>query len=295
MSDHRHRGQQEQGQQCRAPEGLESGPVGSERVDAAPLVVLEGVSLRYDAQPVLTEVDLAVAPGDFVGVVGPSGAGKTSLLKLMLASVRPTAGTLRTRADLRVGYVPQLETVNWDFPVTVTECVLMASDRVSVPWVSRAERRRLGAVLERLGIGDLAQRHIRELSGGQQQRMFLARALQRSPQLLLLDEPTSGVDVATRHEMLHLLGELNAEGMAIVLTTHDLNGVAAHVPELVAVRGTVLSRGTPREVMTADILAQTFGAPMAVLEHLGMPVVLDHVRPHPGQSAGLHQRHGDPA
>ncbi|MGB0191407.1 MAG: ATP-binding cassette domain-containing protein, partial [Nocardioides sp.] len=126
----------------------------------------------------------------------------------------------------------------------------------------------------------LADRHIRELSGGQQQRMFLARALLRDPQLLLLDEPTSGIDVATRHEMLHLLGHLHDDGMTILLTTHDLNGVAAHVPDLVAMNGTVLRRGAPADVMTPTVLEQTFGAPMDVLEHLGMPVVLDRKR-HP--------------
>lgn len=239
------------------------------------LVSLEGAEVSYDRTVVLGEVDLRIGRGDFLGVVGPSGAGKTSLLRLVLGAVRPTRGQVRKAPGLRVGYVPQLETVNWDFPVTVTECVLMASNRTNLPWVSRAERRVLGEVLERLGIGHLAHRHIRELSGGQQQRMFVARALQRDPQLLLLDEPTSGVDVATRHEMLHLMGELHADGMAIVLTTHDLNGVAAHVPELVAVRGRVLHRGVPREVMTPKLLEETFGAPMEVLEHLGMPVVLD--------------------
>lgn len=258
---------------------------GPPAASAGGLVTLRGASVRYDSDPVLGDVDLLVEPGDFLGVVGPSGAGKTSLLKLVLGSVRPSTGSVERRAGLKVGYVPQLETVNWDFPVTVTECVLMASDRQTWPWATRGERRRLGEVLERLGISDLADRHIRELSGGQQQRMFLARALQRHPQLLLLDEPTSGVDVATRHEMLHLLAELNAEGTAIVLTTHDLNGVAAHVPELVAVRGRVLRRGTPREVMTAEILAETFGAPLEVLEHLGMPVVLDHVQARPGRGA----------
>ena len=130
--------------------------------------------------------------------------------------------------------MPQVETVDWNFPVTVGECVLMARTRAaSWPWRSRAERAEVDAVLERLGIAGLADRHIRELSGGQQQRVFIARALLGRPQLLLMDEPTSGVDVRTRHEMLHLLGDLHRDGLAIVLTTHDLNGIAAHLPHLV--------------------------------------------------------------
>ena len=105
--------------------------------------------------------------------------------------------------------------------------------------------------------------------------MFIARALLREPQLLLMDEPTSGVDVASRHDMLHLLGELNDEGVAIMLTTHDLNGVAAHLPRLVALHKTMIAAGSPRDVITPAVLEQTFGAPMEVLEHLGMRIVLD--------------------
>jgi ABC-type Mn2+/Zn2+ transport system ATPase subunit len=189
--------------------------------------------------------------------------------------VRPQQGSITRRADVAVAYVPQLETVNWNFPVTVAECVLMSRTTRKLPWASRDERAEVAKLLDRLGIGDLGGRHIRDLSGGQQQRMFIARALLRRPQLLLLDEPTSGVDVASRHDMLHLLGELNDEGVAILITTHDLNGVAAHLPKLVALNKTVIAAGTPREVITPPVLERTFGAPMEVLEHLGMPVVLD--------------------
>ncbi|MGH3929736.1 MAG: metal ABC transporter ATP-binding protein [Pseudonocardiaceae bacterium] len=239
------------------------------------LVRLREVSFGYDGKAVLAEVTLDIRPMEFIGVVGPSGSGKTSLLRLLLGTVTPQRGTVHRRRDVAVGYVPQLETVNWNFPVTVFECVLMSRPQHRWPWPSRAERAEVARVLDRLGIGALAQRHIRELSGGQQQRMFVARALLRRPQLLLLDEPTSGVDVASRHDMLHLLGDLNAEGVAIMLTTHDLNGVAAHLPELVALNRAVIARGTPHQVITPPVLERTFGASMEVLEHLGMPVVLE--------------------
>ena len=239
------------------------------------LIRLAGVSFAYDRTPVLADVDLAVHARDFTGVVGPSGSGKTSLLRLLLGTVRPQCGAVVRRPDIVFGYVPQLETVNWNFPVTVAECVLMARKQCGLPWASRGDRADAAAVLDRLGIAHLARRHIRELSGGQQQRMFIARALLRRPQLLLMDEPTSGVDVASRHDMLHLLADLNADGVAIVITTHDLNGVASHLPHLMAVHGRILAAGTPGQVITPSVLEATFGAPMRVLEHLGMPVVLD--------------------
>ena len=254
-------------------------------MNADTLIDLVDVSAGYAQAPVLHDVTLGIRTTDFTGIVGPSGAGKTTLLRLLLGTLPPIHGSRVTRSDLRVAYVPQLETVDWNFPVTVFECVLMARTEHRLwPWPSRSERAGVGQVLERLGIADLAQRHIRDLSGGQQQRMFLARALLREPHLLLLDEPTSGVDVNTRHDVLHLLGDLHSEGMAIVLTTHDLNGMAAHLPELVCINGHVVAQGSPQQVIVPDVLEETFGARLEVLQHLGMPVVVDGA--HPLRSAG---------
>jgi ABC-type Mn2+/Zn2+ transport system ATPase subunit len=242
-----------------------------------PLIGLDGLTCQYGTEPVLIDVTLDIEASSFVGIVGPSGAGKSTLLRAITGAVAPAAGTVRRRSGLRVGYVPQVETVNWNFPVTVAEVVLMARHSGRLwPWSSRAERTDVDDVLERLGLGGLSGRHIRQLSGGQQQRVFVARALVAHPDLLLLDEPTSGVDVKTRHEVLHLLGDLHREGIAIVLSTHDLNGMAAHLPELVCLNRRVIGRGPPREVLNAEVLEKTYGAKMEVLEHAGLPVVVDH-------------------
>jgi ABC-type Mn2+/Zn2+ transport system ATPase subunit len=248
----------------------------SASVGGKPLVRLAGVSCTYDGSPVLRGVDLQIDEGQFTGVVGPSGAGKTTLLRCLLGTVRPAAGSVARRPDLRIGYVPQVDTVDWSFPLTVAECVLMARTAGRRrPWASGPERAAAEAVLDRLGLGGLGRRHISELSGGQQQRVFIARALLGEPQLLLMDEPTAGVDVRTRHDVLHLLGDLHAAGLTVVVTTHDLNGIAAHLPHLVCLNRSVVGAGAPREVLTPDVLEQTYGARMEILEHLGIPVVLD--------------------
>ena len=239
-------------------------------------VRLERITCRYRTDHVLEAVDLTIPAGSLTGIVGPSGSGKTTLLRTIIGSHRPVSGRVERRQDLRVAYVPQIETVDWSFPVTVSECVLMARQtRRLLPWPTRVERAEARAVLERLQIADLEGRHIRELSGGQQQRVFLARALLGRPDLVLLDEPTAGVDARIRHEILHLLGDLNSEGMTIVLTTHDLNGIATHLPRLVCLNRQVIAEGAPVEVLTPATLELTFGSTMDVLVHHGVCVVVD--------------------
>lgn len=247
---------------------------------ARELARLDGVTCAYRNTPVLVGVDLTIESRDFVGIVGPSGSGKTTLLRALLGTVTPAAGEVTLAPGLRIGYVPQVETVDWSFPVTVAEVVLMARPRHRwVPWASPTDRAHVAAVLDRLGLGGLATRHIRDLSGGQQQRVFIARALLRQPQLLVMDEPTAGVDVATRHQLLHLLADLHRGGLAILLTTHDLNGLAAHLPRIVCLQQRVVAAGPPSEVLTSEVLERTYGAPMDVLIHGGMPVVVDRQDP----------------
>ncbi len=246
-----------------------------------PVVTFDNVSFTYGEGAVLDRISLEIPEGAFAGVVGPSGAGKTTLLRLIAGSARPAAGRV-TLGDghprpIRMAVVPQIEHVDWNFPVTVEEVVLLgrASDRRALPWATRGMRAEARDICERLGIGELAHRHIRNLSGGQQQRAFIGRALMRKPELLLLDEPTAGVDVKTRHDILHLLHGLNHDGIAIVMTTHDLNAVAAHLPMLVCINRKLVAVGTPQEVLRADVLRELYGADMVVLEQDGMLLIGD--------------------
>ena len=257
----------------------QSGPGGP----GEPIVEIKAVTCGYEKQRVLTDVSLTIMPGDFVGLLGPSGSGKTTLLLTVLGAGDLYEGEVlvngvaTTKKRPRVGYVPQLETIDWNFPVTVQEVVMMGRtmENKLFPWYRKEEEDLAAEMMGRLGILDLADRHIRELSGGQQQRVFLARALISSPQLLLLDEPTSGVDIKTRDDVMHLLHDLNHDGVTIIITTHEINAVAVHLPWIVCLAGRILAEGPPSEVITTEVLWLTYGAEMPVIHYEGMTIVAE--------------------
>lgn len=248
-----------------------------------PLIELRKVTFGYGANPVLKEIDLHLHAGQFAALVGPSGAGKTTLLKLILQLLSPLKGEIKKLdTSLRMAYVPQLETVDWNFPVTAEEVVLMGITQHSGrwPWPRKADRLQVRTLLDQLDIGDLASRHIRDLSGGQQQRVFLARALIAKPELLVLDEPTNGVDLNSAENIFHQLAHLNQRGMTIFLTTHDLNMAAAHVPWVVCLNRCIVAQGRPEEVFTESVLSQTYRGEMLVIRQNGLIFVQQKPHPH---------------
>jgi zinc/manganese transport system ATP-binding protein/zinc transport system ATP-binding protein len=248
------------------------------------IIRLSGMCAGYEGRTVLNEINLVIRPGEFVGIVGPSGSGKTTLMKVILGAVPVSRGealvegtSVSARRRPSVGYVPQLETIDWNFPVTVEEVVLMGRAMHSGPWPwpRRRDREEMGELLARLGLTAYRHQHIRNLSGGQQQRVFLARALIRNPRLLILDEPTSGVDMKTRDDILHLLIELNRTGVTVLISTHELNALAAHLPRVVCINGGIVADGPPSKVFTTEALRRTYGGEMVVVHQDGMVLVAD--------------------
>lgn len=241
------------------------------------ILTLKDITFGYlPHNPVIEGINLNIPKGRFFGLLGPSGSGKSTLLKIIIGLHKPWHGSIEYGYDndkestnkiekgtaySRVGYVPQVESVDWNFPVTVSEVVGMGIwNRSGVyPWFNRNGREQVQNTLESLGIRDYAKRQIRELSGGEQQRVFLARALIGNPEILILDEPTSGVDYNTCKKILGILNELNQKGMTIILTTHDIVGIGKRLPWIVCINKSIISQGTPEETLTSSILLKTYG------------------------------------
>lgn len=251
-----------------------------------PLFVLQQVTAGYPEQPIFEELDLAIMAGQFAAVVGPTGGGKTTLLKTVLGVLPCLSGTIHWARPSAIGYVPQRESIDWAFPVTAQQVVLMGRHRQTSmwPWPTREDRRLAAALLDRLGLAPYTGRHISQLSGGQQQRVFLARALIGKPDLLLLDEPTTGVDLKTQFELLQVLWELNQEGITVMLTTHDLSAVASQVPWVICFNRGLVAQGKPEEVFTSTLLRRTYEADRTMFSP--MDVAVSPLRPFSVPPAG---------
>lgn len=258
------------------------------------LIELRDVSVLYGGRLALDSVSLRIARGAQVAVVGPNGAGKSTLFKAMVGLLPLRSGEMLINGHPRgeyhesIAYVPQREEVDWRFPVSVSDVVAMGryGRRGWLRRLSVADRQVVIQSLEQLGIVDLAQRPIGELSGGQQQRVFLARALAQEPQVLLLDEPFTGVDVSTREATLDLLVGLRARSVTVLVSTHDLDLAAGRFDEVVLLNGRLIRAGRPREVFTQEHLQAAFGGQMMVVD--GKTIVVDQCCEGHGPGGGAH-------
>lgn len=238
------------------------------------LVALEGASVGYGRRPLLTGMDLSVAPGDFLAVVGPNGGGKTTTLLALLGGIPLLDGRIVRRRELRVGYVPQRDHVDTIWPFTAGEVALMGRVPAIGPWrrPGRADRDAVARAMKQVGVDHLAGRRYGELSGGQRQRTLIARALAAEPELLALDEPTNGMDPAAELATMDLLAELHdGSGLAIVMVSHRLEAVANYARTLAFVdKDQALFRvGSLEEMLRPDALAALYGRAVAVREEGG--------------------------
>ncbi|WP_411964235.1 metal ABC transporter ATP-binding protein [Haloferax sp. YSMS24] len=238
--------------------------------DAAvqPVVELSNVDFGYTTTPVVEDISLRIDSGEYVAVVGPNGSGKSTLMKLMLGLLRPDTGETRLFGEAshafddgsRIGYVAQHASASKEMPITVREVVKMGRfPHVGFGRLSDADHRIVDDALETVGMASFANRRVTKLSGGQRQRAFIARALAGEADLLVLDEPTVGVDAESVDAFYDLLESLNEDGITILLIEHDLGAVTDHARRIVCLNREVYFDGPTDEFVESDALARAFG------------------------------------
>lgn len=215
-----------------------------------PIIKCEHTDFGYENHDAVIDLNLEIYPGDYLCVVGENGSGKSTLIKGILGLLKPTGGTLTVADELKrggIGYLPQQTAAQKDFPATVQEVVLSGtlSRRGNRPFYSPAERKLAAHNLERLGIEHLKNKCYRELSGGQQQRVLIARALCATEQLLILDEPITGLDPSAIQDFYHLIKKLNKEdGITIIMVSHDIGNVISQANKILHLHRRVVFCGT---------------------------------------------------
>jgi zinc transport system ATP-binding protein len=240
------------------------------------IVKLESVGVRYNGVPVLESISFSIEPNDFLGIIGPNGGGKTTLLKVILGLVTPSQGTISVfgkppaKSRSRIGYVPQHNLFDREFPINVWDVVLMGRfGKVGLlKRYSHDDRARAEEALRIVGMLGYRGRQIGKLSGGEQQRVFIARALVADPNMLLLDEPTASVDAALQTEFYELLNGLKKK-MAVVLVSHDISAVSIYVDKIACLNRQLFHHGSPE--IEASVLEATYKCPVQMIAHGAVP------------------------
>lgn len=254
------------------------------------ILSIRSLSVNYDGMKALEGVDLDIYDDDFIGVIGPNGGGKTTLVKAIMGAV-PYSGTISVADELRrgnhfkIGYMPQVSQFDMSFPISIEEVVLsgLQADKGFFSRYSRADKMKAHALLEQMGISDLASRPIGEVSGGQMQRALLCRAIIAEPKLLILDEPTNFVDNRFEHEFYRMVQSLSKR-MAIVIVSHDLGTISSVVKSIVCVNRHVHRHNS--NTLTEEQLLN-YNCPIQILSHGHIPhTVLAH---HSGDGCHDHE------
>ncbi len=239
----------------------------------ARLFEMDSLSASYGGDLVLEDVDFSVQENDFIGVIGPNGGGKTTLLKVILGLLKPVEGTLTFNSDLlnsnSIGYLPQISTGDLNYPVTVMDIVLsgLMIRKKMISRMTSEDKQKAISVIEELGIKEFVRSSLSELSGGQLQRVFLARAIIGNPRMLLLDEPGNFVDSTFENDFYEKLKELNSR-MAILMVSHDVGTISQHIKSYACVNRK-LHYHPSHEITNDDLLA--YGCPIQLITHGEVP------------------------
>ncbi|MEC9094022.1 MAG: metal ABC transporter ATP-binding protein [Planctomycetota bacterium] len=234
------------------------------------------LTVSYGPVPALLDVSFGIRPGQIVGIIGPNGSGKSTLIKSILGFIKPDYGSIQLfgqpadQLNGTVAYVPQRGAVDWDFPVTVRDVALMGR-YTNTPWwrdLSSRDKQIADDALEMVRMSEFRNRQIGQLSGGQQQRVFMARALAQDSELLLLDEPFSGVDAATERAILDVLRQTKQAGRTTLVVHHDLATAAEYFDQLILLKQRLFGCGEPDKILQPGLLAEVYEGTLRVFSDL---------------------------
>src|ERR1044071_7495591 len=236
-----------------------------------PILDVQNLTVRYNGRMALEDVTFHLHAGERIAVVGPNGAGKSTLFKVVAGVQSPTSGEAnifgtRPRGHNCIAYIPQRSQVDWNFPVSVADVVMMGrSAKLGLlNWPHKKDWEYVQRALEIVELSDLASRQIGQLSGGQQQRMFIARALAQEAELMLMDEPLSGLDTPAQEGLLNLLDTLRDQKVTIMVATHDLDQAASHFDRILLLNHRMIAFDRPQNVLQTDTLLQAYGGRLKI-------------------------------
>ena len=236
-----------------------------------PILDVQNVGVRYNGRIALEEIAFHLHAGERIAVVGPNGAGKSTLFKVVAGVLQPSVGEVnifgsRPHVHVCIAYIPQRSEVDWNFPVSVADAVMMGrSAKLGLfHWPQKKDWEHVHRALEIVELSDLAERQIGQLSGGQQQRMFIARALAQEAELMLMDEPLSGLDTPSQEGLLNLLDTLQSQHVTVMVATHDLDQAARHFDRIMLLNRRIIAFDVPQRVLHTDHLVQAYGGRLKI-------------------------------
>jgi manganese/iron transport system ATP-binding protein len=234
--------------------------------DDQPILDVHKLCVRYNGQPALQDVSFHLHAGERVAVVGPNGAGKSTLFKVVAGVLQPLSGQVNIfgsvpHGHICIAYIPQRSQVDWSFPVSVADVVMMGRIAKLGPfgWPKKQDWTYVRQMLDLVNLADLSKRQISQLSGGQQQRMFIARALAQEAELMLMDEPLSGLDAPSQESILLLLDTLQKQNVTVMVATHDLDQAAQYFDRIMLLNHRLIGFGPPEQILQTDKLIQAYG------------------------------------
>lgn len=235
------------------------------------------LTVSYDRRPVLWNIDFKLPSSSIIGIIGPNGSGKTTLLKAIMGLVKTNSGYVKVfdqeleDVRSRISYVPQRESVDWDFPASVMDVVLMGRYRKNnlMKRLSKKDKDLAAEALEKVNMLEFSNRQISQLSGGQQQRVFIARSLAQGADLYILDEPFVGVDAATESAIMTLFNEMKAQGKTVVVVHHDLQTAKLYFDWMVLLNTRLVASGPKEEIFNEELLQEAYGGKLNVLSKVG--------------------------